>query len=79
MLAAVALIAGLSACSPEDKARAHVEAEKARADVKQGARQTAVGLKKAGNAVDRGARELKEKVDKELNTPDDHSTDTRQH
>ncbi|HZU27118.1 MAG TPA: hypothetical protein VFA04_16445 [Bryobacteraceae bacterium] len=74
-LAAVVLLAGLSGCTPQDKARAHEEAEKAKADVKQGARQTAAGLKKAGNAVDRGAKELKEKVDKELNTPD-RTTDT---
>jgi methylthioribose-1-phosphate isomerase len=78
MLAAVALLLGLTACSSEDKVRAHEEAEKAKADLKQGARQTAVGLKKAGNAVDHGAKKLKDKVDKELNTSD-HAQDTTEH
>ena len=65
---AVGLIAGLAGCSSEDKVRAHEEAERAKADLKQGAHQTAEGVKKAGKAVDRGAKELKEKVDKELDT-----------
>jgi len=70
ILAVVALAAGLTACTPQDQAQAHHEAEKAKEDVKRGAQQTAQGLKKAGNAVDRGAQELKRKVDKELNQPD---------
>lgn len=67
---AVALGLGLIGCTPQDNARAHEEAQRAKQDLKQGARQTADGLRKAGNAVDRGATDLKRKVDKELNTPD---------
>lgn len=80
IIAAVALAAALAGCSPGDKARAHEEAERAKGDLKRGAQQTAQGLKKAGNAIDRGAKELKQKVNKELNTSDtaDHSRDTRE-
>jgi hypothetical protein len=77
IFAVAGLIAALTACSSEDKARARVEAARAKADLKQGARQTAAGLQKAGAAVDKGAKHLKDKVDKELNTPD-RSSDTRE-
>ena len=69
-LIAVALAMGLAGCTRQDNVRAHEEAQRAKQDLKQGAQQTAEGLRKAGNAVDRGANELKHKVDKELNTPD---------
>ena len=71
-LIALALAAGLIGCTPQDNARAHQEADQAKQDIKKGARQTAEGLRKAGGAVDRGAKDLKQKVDKELNTPPSH-------
>jgi len=66
---ATALAAALTGCTAHDQAQAHAEAEKAKQDLKQGVRETANGIKKAGDAVDRGAKKVKDKVDKELNTP----------
>jgi len=73
-LMAVAIAAALTGCSSRDQAQAHAEAEKAKQDLKQGVRETATGIKKAGDVVDRGAKKLKNKVDRELNQPDTDDT-----